>query len=187
MTITAYTSHVNWPALHEAFRALDLARHTSTGEFIGDLMPGDALGGTYYAPTWERAGLMGAVKLLNALRILTTQAWEHVHRAHRFLKPNELPSVQRAVDARVRASVRVMLAAHDAYDLLAAAGLCQPDTNTILRGHDGERMYLTGLHWLAGVRIDRVVTVEQALAIAAGAAYQTVLSDADPHHPEGNL
>lgn len=172
-TTTAYTVNINWPALHAAFQALDAARRT-TDTLIGYDLVFDALGGSYAPWQYEEQGIRGGVRLLGALQKITEDAWQRVHGA-----------AEKKRDAdEVRAAVAVMLAAKRAYDLLAEAGICEAGAQVITRGNDGKYMHLTGLHWLAGVRTDRRVTVEQARAIVDGAEYRDVLSERDARHPD---
>lgn len=172
--MTQYQVSIDWPALHAAFTALDAAR-TMTERRIGYDGISDAFGGSYYGKGYESCGLRGAVQLLNGLAKVTDDAWHIIHSAMKTKRSDEL----------VRSAVAVMLAARPAYDLLATAGLCRSDAQSITRGNDGRHLHVTGLHWVAGVATDRRVTVEQAEAIVAGAKFAEVLSDRDERHDTG--
>lgn len=175
--MTQYISNIDWPALHAAFTALDKARRM-TAKTIGHDGISDAFGGSYYGPSYEAAGLQGAVRMLNALAKITDAAWHIVHSGMKCATSNPIEHT----DQLIRSAVAVMLAARPAYDLLADAGLCRRDAQSITRGNDGRYLHVTGLHWVAGVATDRRVTVAQAEAIVAGAKFADVLSDRDEHH-----
>ena len=169
---------IDWPSIHTAFRALDAVRRTEAGCFGYDGIA-DALGGSYFGYSYESQRLAGTVRLLRALQRITCDAWEYVHKASGKRAAAKTKKERSVIDAHVRAAVAVMLAAGPAYDLLADFGLCELGTQDIARGNNGRIVFLTGLHWLAGVREDREVTIAQAQAIVDGAKYSEVLSDRD--------
>lgn len=160
---TTYKIKANWPAIHEAFAALDRARcfSRSTGSLpIGHNGIFDALGGTYWGGGYEDHGAAGLVRLIDAERIIRHDAWDRLHAAA------QMTDRKRAI-ATARVCCATAIALDDANRVLAATGLTKRAGVNTICGTDGTYIAVVGLGWLVGMRCDdKRTTLESARSFA---------------------
>lgn len=96
MTTKQYQISVDWPSIHAAATAVDIARRGApNGLRVGAT---DPFGGTYFGPWYERAGLVGLISIARAADALVDRAWEIMRTARETVA---LLAAERAEDARL--------------------------------------------------------------------------------------
>jgi ribulose-5-phosphate 4-epimerase/fuculose-1-phosphate aldolase len=81
-TKTLIVVTIDWPRIHTAISALDIARQPLG---LGHQRCIDALGGTYSPERYESRGLAGLAELNAAVNVIAEHVWDYLHESQRRL------------------------------------------------------------------------------------------------------
>jgi hypothetical protein len=137
---------IDWPTLHAAALVVDAERH-AVG-CLGYDGISDALGGSYFPPSYESAGLAGVVRVLGAAQAIRQAAWDAVHASSRAPRGPELAAC----------GTRTALALDHLFRALSSVGVYVYEPGTQICGVTGrgpdDTVQVTGLRWLRGATVD---------------------------------